>query len=132
MRFLRWMLCTGLCACAYEPATYPPTPVPPGTSSQVITILNYTFSPQRLVVTPGSTVLVLNDDPVEHTVTSEATAGSYVFGGVGGIAFDTGPFLGVAAFGIAADAPPGTVVPYFCGMHLSAMLNQGEIEIAGP
>ena len=49
-----------------------------------------------------------------------------------GVGFDTGPFLGTRSFTLPADAPVGTVVPYFCGMYRDAMLDAGDITVVAP
>ena len=98
----------------------------------VITILNYTYSPQHLAVPPNSAVLVRNFDDFVHSVTSTATPGSFVPGSVQGISFDTGVFLGDRIITIPETAPVGAVVPYFCIAHHGAMLDEGEIEIVAP
>ena len=97
-----------------------------------ITISNYTFSPSSLSVKPGTTITVVNDDTVQHTLTSEAALGNYVAGGVSGISFDTGPFAGPGSrtVTIPTTANPGTVIPYFCTVHLS-MMGQGTITVVG-
>lgn len=86
-----------------------------------ITISSSRFSPLDLAVPPGGTVTVLNDDSMEHSVTSEATAGAFTPGGVSGITFDTGNFVGQRSFTIPATAPEGTVIPYYCRTHLASM-----------
>ncbi len=110
----------------------PPPPVV-GSSGHEITILDFVYTPQRLEVAPGTTVVVLNFDDFAHTVTSAATEGTYVFGGVNGVEFDTGSFTDSGAFTIPATAPVGTVVPYFCNLHLGTMQERGEVAVvAGP
>ncbi|UGQ12148.1 hypothetical protein LO772_00625 [Yinghuangia sp. ASG 101] len=63
------------------------------------------FSPEVLAVAPGSTVTVVNQDSVAHTVTAD-TGGS----------FDTGeiPPGGTAAF--TAPSVPGADA-YHCSIH---------------
>jgi hypothetical protein len=70
---------------------------------------------------------------VPHSVTSEAAPGEFVPGSVGGVAFDTGAFTGDGAFTIPANAPPGTVIPYYCTVHKGAMTTpDGELRIVAP
>ena len=96
-----------------------------------ISISALRFSPLELAVPPGATVTVVNRDAEAHTVTSEAAAGNFTPGAVAGIAFDTGPFTGRATFTIPPSAPEGTVIPYYCGTHLGAMVTPtGTIRIA--
>lgn len=86
-----------------------------------ITISGMRFSPLNLAVPPGKTVTVLNDDSMEHSVTSEASAGAFTPGSVAGVSFDTGNFVGQRSFTIPATAPEGTVIPYYCRVHLGTM-----------
>ena len=95
-------------------------------------IVNYTYLPQRLEVTPGTTIVILNEDQVQHSVTSTSTAGVFTYGTVNGLGFDTGPFTGTWTIAIPPTTPVGTVVPYFCELHAGAMLNQGEIAVVAP
>jgi plastocyanin len=95
-----------------------------------ITIQGMAFSPLELSVPPGGTVTVVNRDAMAHTVTSEAAAGSFSPGGVAGVQFDTGQFTGTRTFTIPANAPSGTVVPYYCGVHTSTMVTPtGTIKV---
>ena len=104
----------------------PTTALPPNT----IVISNLTFSPVNLIVTPGTTVTVQNNDAFDHSVTSEAAVGNFVPGSVNGVSFDTGPFVGGAhTFVIPTTAPSGTVVPYFCQVHTSMMNDAAHITI---
>ena len=86
-----------------------------------IVISNLTFIPLDLHVPAGATVYVVNQDGMAHSVTSEATSGAFTKGSVGGVSFDTGPFVGVRSFAIPAAAANGTVVPFFCQVHLGTM-----------
>jgi plastocyanin len=95
------------------------TTLPPG---YYVTISGMSFSPLNLDVPPGATVTVVNRDPMGHSVTSEATPGAFVAGGVAGVTFDTGIFTGTRTFALPAAAPEGTVVPYFCQSHMGTMV----------
>ena len=86
-----------------------------------ITIQGMAFAPSELAVPPGETVTVLNQDAMQHSVTSEAAAGDFTPGSVGGVQFDTGQFTGRRSFTIPANAPDGTVIPYYCSVHKGAM-----------
>ena len=103
-----------------------------GPGSFVLTIQDYTFDPQHLEVPPGATIVVLNHDHFAHTVTSAAAAGTYVYGEVNGVGFDTGPFRGTRTVTIPPAAPVGTVVPYFCAEYRDAMLDAPDITIVTP
>ena len=48
--------------------------------------------------------------------------------------FDTGAFVGgERTISIPPDAPPGTVVPYYCAVHKGSMRTpNGEIRIVAP
>ncbi len=94
-----------------------------------ITITGMTFSPAELAVPPGATIIVNNLNPTQyHTVTSEAKVGDFFGGAVGGVVFDTGDIEDRAVFTIPANAPNGTVIPYFCREHLT-MMNPATIRI---
>ncbi len=82
------------------------------------------------MVAPSTVVRVRNLDAMPHSVTSESAARTFVPGAVNGISFDTGAFTGEQTFTIPANAPVGTVVPYFCSVHTSAMANDGVITIS--
>lgn len=86
-----------------------------------VSITNMRFSPLNLDVPPGATVTVLNDDGMAHSVTSETAPGNYTPGAVAGVAFDTGQFTGRKSFAIPAGAPEGTVIPYYCSVHMATM-----------
>jgi plastocyanin len=107
-----------------------PSAGPPAGS--VLTIRNYEFLPHTLVVAAGAAVLVRNEDPFEHSVTSETAPGLYAPGAVQGISFDTGPFTGTRTIAIPASAAPGTVIPFFCTVHGAALANQGELVVGAP
>jgi plastocyanin len=88
------------------------------------------FSPLDLHVPAGATVTVVNQDGIQHSVTSEASQNAFTKGAVGGVSFDTGPFTGTQMFTIPANAPTGTVIPYFCTIHLATMATpNGAITI---
>jgi plastocyanin len=99
----------------------------------VITILNYTFDPPNLSAPPGATVLVQNRDDFDHWLKSAAVPGQYVYAAVGGVSVDLPvPARTERSFALPANAVVGTVVPYFCFLHTSAMVNQGSITIVSP
>lgn len=99
-----------------------------GVSGFTITIRGMTFSPAELDVPAGATISVVSVNETYHTVTSEAKEGDFLEGGVAGVHFDTGDFDTVATITIPADAPNGTVIPYFCKDH-HAMMNPASIKI---
>jgi plastocyanin len=101
-----------------------------GTPGFYITIRGMAFSPLELSVPAGQTVTVLNQDAMPHTVTSEAAAGDFTPGSVGGVQFDTGSFTGQTSFTIPANAPNGTVIPYYCRVHTTTMATPtGTIKV---
>jgi plastocyanin len=106
-------------------------PSPQQPTGLVITISGLRFSPLALSAPPGATITVVNADGMPHSVTSQATAGSYVRGAVGGVSFDTGEFSsGQRTIVIPANAQNGAVVPYFCTSHLGTMATpNGTITI---
>jgi len=94
-----------------------------------ISIQNFTFVPNSLTVPAGTTITIRNLDPAQHTVTSEAAMGQLVPGAVNGVSFDTG-IIGLGAnttIVIPANAPSGTVIPFFCKIHTNE--TQGTITI---
>ena len=86
-----------------------------------ISITNLAYAPLNLEVPPGATVTVINNDGMQHSVTSEAASGAFTLGAVAGISFDTQPFVGTATFTVPTGAANGTVVPYFCTVHKGTM-----------
>jgi plastocyanin len=95
-----------------------------------ITIHSMSFGPAELAAPPGATVTVVNQDGFQHSVTSEAAAGDFTPGAVGGVQFDTGPFTGTATFTIPANAVDGTVIPYYCTVHKSMMATpNGSLKV---
>ena len=65
---------------------------------------------------------MINDDGGEqHSVTSEASPNASTSGAVDGVSFNTGAFTGTRSFALPSSAPNGTVVPYFCTVHLNTM-----------
>lgn len=101
------------------------------TAPNTIAISNYQYSPANLLVKPGTTVTVSNQDPMQHSLTSQNVMNAFRVGAVDGVQFDTGPFSGNATFTIPATATVGTVIPYFCTVHLATM-GQGQITIVAP
>lgn len=96
-----------------------------------ITISGYAYSPSNLSVKAGTTVTVINQDSVAHTLTSQSTASSFQPGTVNGVQFDTGSFTGTTTLTIPPNAPAGTVIPYYCTVH-GSMMGTGQITIASP
>jgi plastocyanin len=74
-----------------------------GTGGTAITIKNFQFSPDPIVVKAGDTVTVANDDGTAHTLTADDGA------------FDTGNLDGSARATITVAAP-GTYA-YHCDIH---------------
>jgi hypothetical protein len=105
------------------------TPTPSGF---VVTISGLAYSPLNFSVPPGATITVQNNDPgMFHSLTSEARVGAYTPGGVNGVTFDTEVFGdGTRTIQIPANAPAGTVVPFYCITHLGTMATpNGTITI---
>lgn len=96
----------------------------------LILIEALTFFPAELVVNPGDTVAVQNNDHRYHSVTSAAAPGSYVPEGVEDVRFDTGLFdTGVRSFVVPEDVVSGTVIYYFCSVYKNSMANSGHLLI---
>jgi plastocyanin len=98
------------------------TTTPPVTPGYFITISNMSFSPLDLHVPPGGTVTVINKDTLVHSVTSQSAANAFTPGGVSGVSFDTGEFVGQKTFTIPATAAEKTVIPYYCTSHKQLMV----------
>jgi plastocyanin len=111
------------------PASATPTPTISPAGATIITIKDLNFIPLDVTVAPGTTITVQNLDGIAHSLTSEAAMGQFSPGSVNGVSFDTGVFsMGEKTITIPANAAPGTVVPYFCRIHL-AMMPQGTITV---
>ena len=56
--------------------------------------------------------------------------GNFVLGAVNGVQFDTGIIQpgSSGTFSIPANAPSGTVIPFFCVVH-GAMMQQGTLTV---
>jgi plastocyanin len=96
------------------------------TGGYTVTISSYTFAPDPIVVPAGATITFKNMDSMVHTATSEAAAGNYVKDQVdGGFTFDTTSInVGASAMvTVPSTIASGTVQPYFCTNHKSAMAN---------
>jgi plastocyanin len=74
-----------------------------GAGGTAITIKNFQFSPDPIVVKAGDTITVTNDDGTAHTLTADDGA------------FDTGNLDGAARATITVAAP-GTYA-YHCDIH---------------
>lgn len=64
---------------------------------------------------------VINEDPMAHSVTSEAAVGRYTPDAVSGVSFNTGAFTGEMSFTLPNGAAGGTVIPYYCTVHSGTM-----------
>lgn len=84
-----------------EPGGAPSAAAPP--ASAEVTIDNFTFSPERLVVAPGTTVTWTNADDIPHTVVATGKA-------FRSKALDTDDSFSFTF------ATPGTF-DYFCSLH---------------
>lgn len=100
-------------------------------NTSLIIISDLRYIPQDLTVAPGATIVVQNDDPIAHSVTSEASAGAFTPGAVANVSFDSGELTdGVTVIQIPADAADGTVVPFYCTVHKQTMTTpEGSITI---
>jgi plastocyanin len=118
-------------------------------SGPTISIQNLTFSPADMSVAAGTTITIVNNDSMAHTVTSEAADNDFTPGAVAGVSFDSGliapggggnpspppnpgPYVeaATASITIPTSAPSGTVIPYFCQNHKGAMATpNGHITV---
>jgi plastocyanin len=96
-----------------------------------IAISNFQYNPANLSVTPGTTVTVTNSDSMQHSVTSQSVMNAFTPGAVNGVLFDTGAFTTTGTFTIPSSATVGTVIPYYCTVHLQTM-GQGQITVVAP
>ncbi len=99
-------------------------------SSNSISIENFSFVPANIVVLAGTIVTVDNHDAEPHSVTSEANMNDFTNNAVQGVRFDTGS-IGPGASGeftVLSSAASGTIVPYYCSVHKSTMM-QGTVTI---
>ena len=114
-----------------------------------ISIQNLAFSPADMSVAAGTTIAIVNNDSMAHTVTSEAADNDFTPGAVAGVSFDSGqvaagggggtptpsnpgPYVeaATASITIPSSAPSGTVIPYFCQNHKGAMATpNGHITV---
>lgn len=92
-----------------------------GTPGFFIVIQGLAYSPATLSVPPGATVTVMNRDAMPHSVTSESMPGAFTPGAVSGVQFDSGAATGTFTFQVPANAPEGTVIPYYCTVHKGVM-----------
>jgi plastocyanin len=131
---------SSLAACAalalgcggYSSSSYMAPAPPQQPAGPVITISANAYSPLNLHAKAGATVTVVNrDGSVLHSVTSEASPNDFTPGAPSGLApFDTGPFTGSMTFVLPANAAAGTVIPYYCTVHLTMMATpNGSITI---
>lgn len=99
------------------------------TASNVL-IQNFQYMPAQFTVAPGASIVVHNTDTMAHSMTSESAVDAVVLGAVNGVQFDTGPIPpgGNATITIPANAPHGTMIPFFCTVHLKGM-QQGMLTI---
>jgi hypothetical protein len=65
---------------------------------------------------------------MQHSVTSQTVMNAFTPGAVNGIQFDTGAFSTGGSFTIPTTATAGTVIPYYCTVHLQTM-GQGTITV---
>ncbi len=106
-------------------------PLVPANTGQLVSIVNYHYIPQRLEVVAGSSVIIRNEDPFPHTVTSESAPGAYTPGAVNGIRFDERiDARSARPISISAAAPVGTIVPYYS--TLDGTIMEGELVVVAP
>lgn len=101
-----------------------------GTGPYTITIQAFAYDPANIDVPAGETLWVVNNDEEAHSVTSESKMGDYTLGAVNGVQFDTGNIDTNTRLKVVLppNAPPGTLVPYYCSVH-KATMPQGTVTI---
>lgn len=72
-------------------------------SSNEVTMINFSFQPNALIVPAGTTVTWTNDDPTNHTVTSDDGT------------FDSGNIISGGQFSYLFDSPGN--YSYYCSIH---------------
>jgi len=80
---------------------------PSASAGTTIVIKDFAFVPADLMVNPGATVTVRNDDPTTHTVTATSPHDKV---------FDTGNIAAGATVTFKAPAAAGSY-PYICEIH---------------
>lgn len=80
-----------------------PAGAPASEDGAVLTIEDFAFSPDPLVVPVGTVVRVVNEDDAAHTATADDGS------------FDTGELAGGESGEITLSSPGET--PYFCAIH---------------
>lgn len=99
--------------------------------TQTISIDGFVFSPANLSARPGETICVVNNDTSAHTITSESEPDAFDDDG----RFDSG-ILSAGEdgfFTIPENAAAGDVIPYYCDVHLGAMVPpNGSITVIAP
>lgn len=95
-----------------------------------VLIQNFMYMPVTFTVAPGASVVVHNTDTMPHSMTSESATGNFTPGAVNGVQFDTGPIApgSSGTFTIPANAPHGTMIPFFCTVHTRGM-QEGMITV---
>ena len=140
--------------CGGSSSSSPPPPTQSAPSGPTITIHGMAFAPLDMTVDAGTVISIVNQDSMAHTVTSEASDNAFAPGAVAGVSFDSGqvqptttspaPQPGPGPYGYArveqpltgtsitipANAPSGTVIPYYCQNHLGTMATpNGHITV---
>ena len=93
-----------------------------------ITLSDMSFNPTELSALPGETIVVVNDDDVSHTVTSESSPNAFDNSGD----FDTGsiPPGETVSFEIPVDASLGDIFYFYCDIHEGIMdTPNGQITV---
>jgi plastocyanin len=93
-----------------------------------ISIANFAFMPQKLVVKPGTTVTWVNNDTVAHTVTS-VTAWSSTSTPRSG-RFDSGTINPGASFSYTFPAGVSGTFLYQCAVHVSIPQMHAEVIVS--
>ena len=94
-----------------------------------VLIQNLQYMPAQFTVAAGASIVVHNTDNVNHSMTSESAVDAVTPGGVAGVSFDTGLIApgASAMITIPANAPHGTMIPFYCTVHGRIM--QGMLTI---
>ena len=89
------------------------------TDKQTISIEDMTFIPSTIEAAPGETIIVINNDDVDHTLTSESDLNMFDDSGE----FDTGTMSTgeIMTIEIPSDAEEGDTLFFYCKAHEDGM-----------
>ena len=100
-----------------------------GGTPQTVTISGMLFSPTVVSTIPGGSVIVQNNDSIEHTFTSEAAQNAFTPATVGNVSFNQTVAAGAkVTIPIPSNAVVGSQIWFYCTIHKAGM-NQGYVQV---